>query len=123
MIAIFPPPPVMGLGTIGGFKLQVEDRTDQGDQALNRAMQSIQQNARAVPELAGVFSSFNIGVPQPYADLDRTKAMQRGVDVQDVSDTMQTYLGSVYVDDFNRFGVRPVDQQGILKKAIDKLSA
>jgi len=104
MTAIFPPPPVMGLGTIGGFKLQVEDRTDQGDAALNRAMQDVQAKARGVPELAGVFSGFNIGVPQLYADLDRTKAMQLGVDVQDVFDTMQTYLGSVYVDDFNRFG-------------------
>jgi multidrug efflux pump len=104
MIAIFPPPPVMGLGTIGGFKLQVEDRTDQGDAALNRAMQDVQAKARGVPELSGVFSGFNIGVPQLYADLDRTKAMQLGVDVQDVFDTMQTYLGSVYVDDFNRFG-------------------
>jgi len=104
MIAIFPPPPVMGLGTIGGFKLQVEDRTDRGDAALDRAMQDIQAKARQRPELAGVFSGFNIGVPQLYADLDRTKAMQLGVDVQDVFDTMQTYLGSVYVDDFNRFG-------------------
>jgi multidrug efflux pump len=104
MIAIFPPPPVMGLGTIGGFKLQVEDRTDQGDAALNRTMQNIQMKARQTPELAGVFSSFNIGVPQLYADLDRTKAQQLGVDVQDVFDTMQTYLGSIYVDDFNRFG-------------------
>jgi len=104
MIAIFPPPPVMGLGTIGGFKLQVEDRTDQGDAALNRAMQNIQMKARQTPGLAGVFSSFNIGVPQLFADLDRTKAQQLGVDVQDVFDTMQTYLGSIYVDDFNRFG-------------------
>ena len=103
-VAIFPPPPVMGLGTIGGFKLQVEDRTDKGDAALNRAMQDIQVKARSVPALAGVFSGFNIGVPQLYADLDRTKATQLGVDVQDVFDTMQTYLGSVYVDDFNRFG-------------------
>ena len=104
MIAIFPPPPVMGLGTIGGFKLQVEDRTDQGDAALNRAMQDIQQKARSNPALAGVFSGFNIGVPQLYANLDRTRAQQLGVDIQDVFDTMQTYLGSIYVDDFNRFG-------------------
>jgi multidrug efflux pump len=67
-------------------------------------MQDIQMKARQTPELAGVFSSFNIGVPQLYADLDRTKAQQLGVDVQDVFDTMQTYLGSIYVDDFNRFG-------------------
>jgi multidrug efflux pump len=104
MIAIFPPPPVNGLGTIGGFKLQVEDRTDQGDVALNRAMQTIQDKARANPALTGVFSSFNIGVPQLYADLDRTQAQQLGVDIQDVFDTMQIYLGSIYVDDFNRFG-------------------
>jgi multidrug efflux pump len=103
-IAIFPPPPVQGLGTIGGFKLQVEDRTDLGDAALDKAMKDIQTKARANPMLAGVFSNFNTGVPQIYADLDRTKAMQLGVNVQDVFDAMQTYLGSIYVDDFNRFG-------------------
>ncbi|HEX3665270.1 MAG TPA: multidrug efflux RND transporter permease subunit [Rhizomicrobium sp.] len=104
MIAIFPPPPVNGLGTIGGFKLQVEDRTDQGDEMLNRAMADVQQKAAKDPALAGVFSSFNVGVPQLYADINRTQAMQLGVDMQDVFDTMQTYLGSIYVDDFNRFG-------------------
>ena len=104
MIAIFPPPPVQGLGTIGGFKLQVEDRTDLGDAALDRAMQDIQQKARGIPALTGVFSSFNIGVPQLYAKVNRTQAMQLGVDVSDVFDTMQTYLGSIYVNDFNRFG-------------------
>ncbi|MEI9995567.1 MAG: multidrug efflux RND transporter permease subunit [Rhizomicrobium sp.] len=104
MIAIFPPPPVQGLGTIGGFKLQVEDRTDLGDAALDRVMKDIQTKARANPALVGVFSNFNTGVPQLYADLDRTKAMQLGVNVQDVFDAMQTYLGSIYVDDFNRFG-------------------
>ena len=51
-----------------------------------------------------MFTSFNIGVPQLYADLDRTRAQQLGVDIQDVFDTMQIYLGSIYVDDFNRFG-------------------
>jgi multidrug efflux pump len=104
VIAIFPPPPVQGLGTIGGFKLQVEDRTDQGDQALDRTMKEVQQKARNVPELAGVFSGFSLGVPQLHADLDRTRASQLGVDVQDVFDAMQIYLGSIYVDDFNRFG-------------------
>ncbi len=104
IIAIFPPPPVMGLGTIGGFKLQVEDRTDLGDAALDRAMKDIQAKAMKTPELAGVFSNFNIGVPQLYAQLDRTKAMQLGVNVADVFDAMQIYLGSIYVDDFNRFG-------------------
>ena len=104
IIAIFPPPPVQGLGTIGGFKLQVEDRTDQGDAALAKAMQQIQMKAHQDPALAGVFSNFSIGVPQLFAHLDRTKAQQLGVDVQDVFSTMQTYLGSVYINDFNRFG-------------------
>jgi multidrug efflux pump len=104
VIAIFPPPPVNGLGTIAGFKLQVEDRTDQGDQVLNQVMADIQTKARKTPELMAVFSNFNIGVPQLYAHVDRIKAMQLGVEVQDIFDTMQTYLGSIYVNDFNRFG-------------------
>jgi multidrug efflux pump len=104
VIAIFPPPPVQGLGTIGGFKLEVEDRTDQGNAVLNQVMAQVQAKAAKDPALQGVFSNFNTGMPQLFARLDRTKAQQLGVDVQDVFDTMQTYLGSVYVDDFNRFG-------------------
>jgi multidrug efflux pump len=104
VIAIFPPPPVQGLGTIGGFKLEVEDRTDQGNAALNQAMAAVEAKAAKDPALQGVFSNFNTGVPQLFAHLDRTKAMQLGVSVQDVFDTMQTYLGSIYVNDFNRFG-------------------
>ena len=103
-IAIFPPPPVMGLGTIGGFKLQVEDRSDKGYEALDAAMKAVTAKARATPELFGTFSSYKINTPQLYADLDRTKAAQLGVDVQDVFDTMQIYLGSLYVNDFNKFG-------------------
>ena len=103
-IAIFPPPPVMGLGTIGGFKLQVEDRTDQGYEALDAAMKQVLAKAYMTPALAGVFSSYKISVPQLYADLDRTKAQQLGVDVEDVFHTMQIYLGSLYVNDFNKFG-------------------
>jgi multidrug efflux pump len=104
IIAIFPPPPVQGLGTIGGFKLQVEDRTDQGDAVLSQVMGQVVAKAAKDPALAGVFSNFSTGVPQLFAHLDRIKAQQLGVDVQDVFDTMQTYLGSAYVNDFNRFG-------------------
>jgi multidrug efflux pump len=104
VIAIFPPPPVNGLGTIAGFKLQVEDRTDQGNEALNRVMGEIQAKAAKTPGLMAVFSNFNIRVPQLEARVDRIKAMQLGVEVQDIFDTMQTYLGSIYVNDFNRFG-------------------
>ncbi len=103
-IAIFPPPPVNGLGTIGGFKLQVEDRTDLGYEALDQVMKTVQQKAAQAPELLRVFSSYNINTPQLYADLDRTKAQQLGVDVQSVFDTMQIYLGSLFVNDFNAFG-------------------
>ena len=103
-IAIFPPPPVQGLGTIGGFKLQVEDRGDLGYEALDAAMKQVVAKARKTPELAGIFSSYEINVPQLYADLDRTKAQQLGIDVQDVFDAMQIYLGSLYVNDFNKFG-------------------
>jgi multidrug efflux pump len=104
VIAIFPPPPVNGLGTIAGFKLQVEDRTDLGDQTLNQVMSDIQAKARKNPALMAVFSNFSIGVPQLFVHVDRIKAMQLGVEVQDIFDTMQTYLGSIYVNDFNRFG-------------------
>lgn len=103
-IAIFPPPPVQGLGTIGGFKLQVEDRTDQGYQALDNVMKAVQGKAWQDPALSGVFSSYNVNVPQLFVDLDRTKVQQMGVSVNEVFDTMQTYLGSMYVNDFNQFG-------------------
>jgi len=103
-IAIFPPPPVQGLGTIGGFKLQVEDRADLGYEALDAAMKDVQAKAAKAPELAGVFSSYKVNVPQLYVDVDRTKAEQLGVEVQDIFDTMQIYLGSLYVNDFNKFG-------------------
>ena len=104
MIAIFPPPPVNGLGTIAGFKLEVEDRTDQGNEALNRVIGEIQAKAAKTPGLMAVFSNFNIRVPQLDAHVDRIKAMQLGVEVQDIFDTMQAYLGSIYINDFNRFG-------------------
>ncbi|AKJ69913.1 transporter [Pandoraea thiooxydans] len=103
-IAVFPPPPVMGLGTMGGFKLQLEDRGALGYSALEAATQKFLKAARAAPELGPTFSSYQINVPQLNVDLDRVKAKQLGVKVTDVFDTMQIYLGSLYVNDFNRFG-------------------
>ncbi len=103
-IAIFPPPPVQGLGTTGGFKLQIEDRASLGYEALDGAVKEFLGKAYKTPELAGMFSGFQVNVPQLYADIDRTKARQLGVPVTEVFDTMQTYLGSVYVNDFNKFG-------------------
>ncbi|MGF7162531.1 multidrug efflux pump [Rhodoligotrophos appendicifer] len=103
-IAIFPPPPVQGLGTIGGFKLQIEDRAGLGYSALDEAVKAFMAETAKAPELAGLFSSYQVNVPQLYADIDRTKARQLNVPVTAVFDTMQTYLGSVYVNDFNKFG-------------------
>ncbi|MCB8839456.1 efflux RND transporter permease subunit [Aurantimonas sp. VKM B-3413] len=104
IIAMFPPPPVQGLGTIGGFKLQLEDRAGLGYEALDKATNAFLAKARQAPELAGMFSSYRISVPQLFADLDRTKAHQLGVSVTDVFDTLQIYLGSLYINDFNKFG-------------------
>ena len=103
-IAMFPPPPVAGLGTIGGFKLQIEDRAGLGYEALNDATKAFIAKASAAPQLAGLFSSYQVNVPQLYADIDRTKARQLSVPVTSVFDTMQIYLGSLYVNDFNKFG-------------------
>jgi multidrug efflux pump len=104
MIATFPPPPVSGLGTIGGFKLQIEDRGALGYETLNKAVQAFLAAAAKAPELGPSFSSYQINVPQLNVELDREKAKQLGVNVTDVFDTMQIYLGSLYVNDFNKFG-------------------
>ncbi|WP_428422452.1 efflux RND transporter permease subunit [Methylibium sp.] len=103
-IVMFPPPPVQGLGTTGGFKLQLEDRGSLGYEAMDAAVKAFMAKAQQAPELAGLFSSYQVNVPQLYADIDRTKARQLGVAVTDVFDTMQIYLGSLYVNDFNKFG-------------------
>ena len=104
IVAVFPPPPILGLGTLGGFKLQIEDRGAQGYAALDKATQAFIARARQTPELGPTFSNYQVNVPQIDVDLDRVKAKQLGVPVTDVFDTMQVYLGSVYVNDFNRFG-------------------
>ena len=103
-IAMFPPPPVAGLGTVGGFKLQIEDRVGLGYEALDAATKAFLAKASQAPELTGLFTSFQVNVPQLYAEIDRTRARQLGVAVTDIFETMQIYLGSLYVNDFNRFG-------------------
>lgn len=103
-IAMFPPPPVSGLGTVGGFKLQIEDRIGLGYEALEAAKSAFLARAAQAPEITGLFTSYQINVPQLYAEIDRTRARQLGVAVTDVFETMQIYLGSLYVNDFNRFG-------------------
>ena len=103
-IAVFPPPPVMGLGTIGGFRMQIEDRSDRGFDELYKQTQNLIAASRKDPALAGLFSSFQVSVPQVDADVNREKAKAEGVNLGDVYQTMQAYMGSLYVNDFNRFG-------------------
>jgi multidrug efflux pump len=103
-IVTFPPPPVMGLGTIGGFKLQLEDTADVGYDELYKTTQTVMAKARQAPELAGVFSNYEVNVPQILADVNRVKAKEHGVALNDVFETLQVYLASMYVNDFNRFG-------------------
>jgi multidrug efflux pump len=104
IVAIFPPPPVQGLGTVGGFKLYVEDRVGAGFEDLYGQLQASLAKGRAEPSLAGLFSSFQVSVPQIDADVDRERVKSYGVSLTDVFETLQVYLGSLYVNDFNRFG-------------------
>jgi len=105
-VFVLQPPPILGLGTSGGFKLMVEDRASHGHAELYRVTDELLNKARmsGVINPYATFSSFQINVPQLHADIDRVKAKQLGVSVTDVFNTMQTYLGSLYVNDFNRFG-------------------
>ena len=103
-VAVFPPPPVLGLGTIGGFRLQLQDRGNLGFETLNEVTQQVVQKAWANPVLTDTFSSYRVSVPQLDVDVDRTKAIGMGVNIDTLFDTLQAYLGSVYVNDFNLFG-------------------
>ncbi|MGZ5198380.1 MAG: efflux RND transporter permease subunit [Telluria sp.] len=103
-VMVLPPPPVHGLGTTGGFKLMLEDRGNVGYEQLYKASQAIQAEAWKNPQLQGVFSSYQINVPQLFADVDRVKAKQLGVPLATIYQTLQINLGSLYVNDFNQFG-------------------
>ncbi|RPA59773.1 multidrug efflux RND transporter permease subunit [Shewanella frigidimarina] len=103
-IAIFPPPPVQGLGTIGGFRLQIQDRANYGYEELYKVTMQVMQKAWTTPELAGVFSSYQVNVPQLDVNIDRTKAKQQSVSLDELFSTLQGYMGSVYANDFNQFG-------------------
>ncbi|NHI00241.1 efflux RND transporter permease subunit [Oceanimonas sp. MB9] len=103
-VAVFPPPPILGLGTTGGFKLQIEDRASLGFEALFDNLQKVLDAARQDPALTGLYSSFRIQVPQMDIEIDREQAMLQGIPLEQVFDTLQIYLGSLYVNDFNLFG-------------------
>jgi multidrug efflux pump subunit AcrB len=103
-VLTIPPPPVQGLGSAGGFKMMLEDRGGLGSQALVRAANALVDAANKDPDFAGVFTLFNAGSPSRYVDIDRVKAEKVGLTPTDVFSTLQVYLGSQYVNDFNYLG-------------------
>jgi hydrophobe/amphiphile efflux-1 (HAE1) family protein len=106
IVLAFDPPAIPGIGTAGGFEFQVEDLTGRGARALDEATQALLAEARKQPEINGqqVYTTFSTNTPQFSFDLDRTKAKLLGLNLPDVFNTLQIYLGSLYVNDFNIFG-------------------
>jgi multidrug efflux pump len=103
-VMVLSPPPVNGLGTTGGFKMMIEDRGNVGYDELNKAVQAFMGKAATDKRLAGVFSGYQINVPQLFADVNRVKAKQLGVPLSEINQALQINLGSLYVNDFNQFG-------------------
>ena len=104
MVAVFGPAPVPGVGTAGGFKIMIEDRGDLGVQELQAETEGLTNSGHKEPGLAGLFGLFRANVPQLDADVDRRQCLSMQVPIRDAFDTLQVYLGSLYVNDFNRFG-------------------
>jgi multidrug efflux pump subunit AcrB len=103
-VLVFGPPAVRGLGNAGGFKLMVEAIGDVNFDALQARADALAAKANQRPGLVGLFNGFRARTPQLYVDIDRTKAKTMGVPLTEVFDALQAYLGSYYVNDFNRFG-------------------
>jgi len=104
LINVLGAPPLDGLGTAGGFKLMVEDRGDLGAVALQNNAQSLVEAAAADPRIETVFTPFRADTPWLYLDIDRKAAQTMGVGIGEIFQTLQVYLGSLYINDFNRFG-------------------
>ncbi len=100
---IFPPPPVQGLGTVGGFKMEVECRNGTDFEQLDKVVQSIIAKGNQTPGLTGLYTTLRTRTPQLYIDIDRAKAKSMNVALSDISSTLQIYLGSLYVNDFTLF--------------------
>ena len=100
----FMPPSIPGLGSSGGFSFWLQDRSGGSIDFLDQNLQKFLEAARKRPELTGVVSPFSASVPQVYADVDRDKVLKQGVAVRDVYQTMQAYLGGLFLNQFNRFG-------------------
>jgi len=100
----FPPPAIPGIGSAGGFSFWLQDRSGGSVELLSANVQKFLDAARKRPELMGVFTPFRADVPQVYADVDRDRVLKQGVAVSDVYQTLQAFLGGIYVNQFNRFG-------------------
>ena len=104
LVLVILPPPVAGIGNAGGFRMMIEDRGGRGPVALQQAVYAMMGRAAETPGLSQVFSLFETSTPQLYLDIDRTKAQLLGINVPDVFASLQTFLGSSYVNDFNLLG-------------------
>ena len=104
IVTTFGGPPVEGLGTTGGFKLIVEDRGNLGQVELQQISDQIVARGNKTDGLRGLFNSSRANTPWLYLDIDRTKCLTLGVSVADVFNTLQVYLGSYYVNNYNEFG-------------------
>ncbi len=103
-VGVFGPPAVNGMGVVGGFKMELQDRGGAGLEGLQAAAFQLMAAANQQPGLQNVISTFRATTPQLFVDVDRIKAKAMGVTLSDVFDTLQVYLGSLYVNDFNLFG-------------------
>jgi HAE1 family hydrophobic/amphiphilic exporter-1 len=104
IVFAFPPPAITGLGVVGGFQLQLQDRADVGLEELDKMVREVIQDGNAQSGLDGLNTTFRVDVPQLFAEVDRTKAKTLEIPLSGVFNTLQTYLGSYYVNDFNKFG-------------------
>src|SRR6185312_14732294 len=103
-IIVIPPPPIPGIGTGGGFTMRVQDRQGRGPELLAKATDELVTAARKTRGLTSVFSPFSANTPQVFVDIDQVKAQKLSVPIQNITDTIESYFGSTYVNDFNLFG-------------------
>ena len=104
IVIVFPPPPISGLGVAGGFQLQLQDKGDIGLQELEKLVAEVIEAGNGQSGLEALNTTFRANVPQLFAEIDRTKAKTLNISLNEVFGTLQAYLGSAYVNDFNRFG-------------------
>lgn len=104
VLTTFNPPPIFGLSPTGGFQFELQDTTGGSLQDLEQVTREMVSAGNARPELSGLYSPFSASTPQLYIELDRTKALTEGISISDVFDALQTFLGGVYVNDFNVYG-------------------